>query len=95
MFLHVTEARYINNYQVELRFNNGRQGIADLTSALNGPMFEPLKDLAEFAKIRVDAELETVVWPNGADFAPEYLYYQAFKNDAELQEQFEQWGYIA
>jgi hypothetical protein len=42
-------------------------------------VFEPLKDVAEFAKLRADPELSTLVWPNGADFAPEFLYEQAQK----------------
>lgn len=37
-------------------------------------MFEPLKDQARFAEFALDKELETIVWPNGADFAPEFLY---------------------
>ncbi|MBL4911207.1 MAG: DUF2442 domain-containing protein [Alteromonadaceae bacterium] len=36
-------------------------------------MFEPLKNISVFSKVAVDPELETVVWPNGADLAPEYL----------------------
>ena len=43
----------------------------------------------------IDEELETIVWPNGADLAPEYVYFQAFKEDPDLQSQFKQWGYIA
>jgi hypothetical protein len=88
MFLHATEARHLNNYEIELCFNDARKGVADLSSTLHGTMFEPLRDLQEVAKLCVDAELETVAWPNGADLAPEHSYYQAFKDDAELQEQF-------
>jgi hypothetical protein len=40
-------------------------------------MFEPLKDKKLFDQATVDAELETVTWPNGADIAPEFLYQQA------------------
>jgi hypothetical protein len=53
------------------------------------------KDKSFFAQVRVDKELETITWPNGADFAPEYLYFQAFKNEPELQGKFKEWGYIA
>ncbi len=94
MFLHVTNARYVDGYKVEVSFNNGRKGVADLTDALKGPMFEPLKNKLEFSTLTVDKELETIVWPNGADLAPEYIYFQAFKNDPELRSQFKQWGYI-
>ena len=94
MFLHVTEARYLNAFRIEVAFNNGKKGIADLTEALKGPVFEPLKNPQQFARFQVDPELETIVWENGADLAPEYIYYQAFKEDAALQALFQQWGYV-
>jgi hypothetical protein len=95
MFLHVTGAKYLGGYKVELSFNDGRHGIADLADALTGPVFEPLKDESRFSDFRVDEELETIVWSTGADMAPEYLYFQAFKGNPELQEQFKRWGYVA
>ena len=57
-------------------------------------MFGSLKDPEVFRKFRVDEELQTIVWPNGADLAPEYIYYQAFREDPELQVTFRKWGYI-
>jgi uncharacterized protein DUF2442 len=95
MFLHVTNARYVEDYKIEVSFNNGRKGVADLCEALKGFMFEPLKDKSLFSSFTIDKDLETIVWPNGADLAPEYIYFQAFKNKPELQLQFKQWGYIA
>jgi len=94
MFLHVTDAKYLTDYKVEVTFNNGRKGIADLSDALKGTMFEPLKNKSEFSRLVVDKELDTIVWSTGADLAPEYIYFQAFKNEAELQPQFKQWGYL-
>jgi hypothetical protein len=41
---------------------------------LYGEIFEPLKDKKVFAQVRVYLEFRTLVWPNGADFAPEFLY---------------------
>ncbi len=95
MFLHVSDARYLDGYKVEVLFSDGRKGVADLASALEGPAFERLQDLSVFAQLRVDQDLDTIVWPNGVDLAPEFLYFQAFKNIPELQAQFKQWGYIA
>ncbi|TLU85782.1 MAG: DUF2442 domain-containing protein [Chlorobium sp.] len=94
MFLHVTNARYLGDYKIKVVFNNGREGVADLADALKGPVFRPLADTSTFSSFIVDKELETLVWPNGADLAPEYIYYQAFKNDADLKPQFREWGYI-
>ena len=94
MFLHVKDARYLGDYRVKVVFNNGREGVADLADALNGPVFESLMDTSNFSAFVVDKELETLVWPNGADLAPEYIYYQAFKSEPELQPQFIRWGYV-
>lgn len=94
MFIHVTHAKHLDEYKIEVVFNDGRKGIADLAAVLVGSIFEPLKDVSLFSQLRVDEELETVVWPNGADLAPEYIYFQAFKNDPNLQSTFIQWGYI-
>ncbi len=95
MSLHVTNAKYIEDYKIKVSFNDGRNGVADLTDALHGSMFEALKNISEFANFEVDDELETIVWANGADLAPEYIYFKAFQNEPALQSQFEQWGYVA
>lgn len=94
MFLHVISAEYLEDYKIAVSFNNGRKGVADLSGALKGLVFEPLKDKSVFSSFVVDEELETIVWPNGADLAPEYIYFQAFKDDPELQSQFRKWGYV-
>jgi hypothetical protein len=94
MFLHVRRARYLDAFNVELLFNDDRLGVADLSEALRGSVFDPLRDRQLFAQLRVDDELQTVVWPNGADLAPEYLYFLAFRHEPALQEQFRQWGYL-
>ena len=46
----------------------------DLETELEGEVFEPLKDVAYFQQFSVHPDLHTVIWPNGADFAPEFLY---------------------
>ncbi len=94
MILHVTEAKYVENFKIELSFNNGKSGVVDLSDSLKGPVFEQLKEKSEFSKLKLDKELHTIVWPNGADLAPEYLYYKAFKTQPDLQRQFKEWGYI-
>ena len=71
--LHVKSARHIEDYKIWVSFDDGTEGEIDLEEGLYGPVFEPLKQIDAFAKLSVDPELETVVWPNGADLAPEYL----------------------
>ncbi len=95
MFLHVIKAKYLKDYQIKVSFNDGETGIVDLSESLSGSVFEPLKDLKLFSQLKLDDELDTIVWPNGVDFAPEYLYFQAFKNKPELQDKFKKWGYVA
>jgi len=74
MFLHVLEAKYLHDYVIWLRFNDGAEGEIDLKDELWGDMFEPLKEAEKFKRFRVDPELGTIVWENGADLAPEFLY---------------------
>ena len=70
----VLEARHVARYVVWLRFRDGSSGEIDLSSVLKGPVFEPLHDINYFRRLVVDPELRTIVWPNGADFAPEFLH---------------------
>jgi hypothetical protein len=77
MDYHVLEARYVAGHTIWLRFRDGTIGEVDLASALEGPVFAPLKDVAFFREFRIDPEFHTLVWPNGADMAPEYLHDQA------------------
>lgn len=67
----VTTARALGGFRVWLRFDDGLEGELDLAAELWGPVFEPLLDPALFGKFRVE---RTLVWPNGADFAPEFLH---------------------
>ena len=70
----VTEAKYSGDYKIWLRFSDGTEGEINLEKELWGEVFEPLKEKNVFSAFSVDPELNTIVWPNGADFAPEYLY---------------------
>jgi hypothetical protein len=70
----VVEARYVDGYRIWLRFEDGTQGEIDFSDELDGEIFEPLNDLEYFKRFRVMTEGASIEWPNGADFAPEYLY---------------------
>lgn len=73
MILHVVEAKYERDYVIRLKFNDGAEGFVDLADELYGEVFAPLKDKEKFRAFTVDPELKTIVWENGADFAPEFL----------------------
>lgn len=68
----VIRARYEGGFSLHVTFNDNLQGTVDLQSWLEGPIFEPLKDRSYFQRFFLDGG--TVVWPNGADIAPETLY---------------------
>ena len=71
MFMHVTQAKYIEDYRVWLAFNDGAEGEIDLATELHGEVFEPLKDKIFFKSFSLEGH--TLSWNNGADFAPEFL----------------------
>lgn len=70
----VKSAAYIDGYRVELLFTDGQTGVVNLEPLLWGEIFQPLHELSAFCRFTVDAELGTIVWPNGADIAPDTLY---------------------
>jgi hypothetical protein len=82
---YVTSVRYISGYIVELTFSDGAKGQVDLSGELYGRLFEPLKDVNEFRKVRVEPDLSTIVWPNGADIAPDYIYDLMIAQQHELE----------
>jgi hypothetical protein len=71
--LHVKQAKHRKDFEIWVSFDDGTSGVVDLGGKLKGPVFEPLNDPEYFARLSVDPELDTIVWPNGADLAPEFL----------------------
>ena len=71
----VSSVKPLEKFKVLLEFTNGEQKTVDLEPFLRGPIFEPLKpDPKRFRAVRVDEELGTIVWDNGADIDPDVLY---------------------
>jgi len=67
----VVEVRALDGYRVYLRFGDGAEGVVDVSRRVPfDGVFEPLRDPEYFRRVRVDAELGTIVWPNGADLDP-------------------------
>lgn len=71
MFLHVEKATYLDGHRVRLAFNDGSTGVVDLSGELTGEVFMPLKNPEYFGSFTLSGY--TLSWPNGADFAPEFL----------------------
>ena len=74
MFLNVTRVRHLQPNELEVEFSDGLVKKFDLSKELCGEAFEPLKDPELFKQVAVKEETNTIEWPNGADFAPEFLY---------------------
>lgn len=68
----VIGAEYRGGHRIRLTFNDNSERTIDFRQWLDGPIFEPLKDAEYFQRFFIDGG--TVVWPNGADIAPETLY---------------------
>jgi len=74
MILHILQVDVAGPHSLHLRFSDGTYKTVDVQPLLQGPVFAPLHDPAYFARVVVDPVCGTVVWPNGADFAPEALH---------------------
>jgi len=74
MIPRIIEANYVRDYTIYIYFSDGSEGEVDLSHELEGEIFTPLRDIDYFKNFTVNRELHTIVWPNDADFAPEFLY---------------------
>ena len=70
----VVSARYLGDYRVWIKFDNGREGLIDLEDDLWGDEHEALRDRVLFSELYVDPGRATLAWDNGSDFSPDYLY---------------------
>ncbi|HYP24043.1 MAG TPA: DUF2442 domain-containing protein [Actinomycetota bacterium] len=77
----VVEVMPLGGYRVALVFSDGHRAERDLGPYLVGPVFEPVRDPDYFRRVRVDAQSGTIVWPNGADLAPDSLRMQPAPRD--------------
>ena len=68
----VIHAKYRDKFRIRLTFNDGTAETVDFSPWLEGPIFEPLREVTYFRRFFIDAG--TISWPNGADIAPETLY---------------------
>jgi len=72
--IRVTNFELVDTYSLLLTFSDGTRKRVNLRDWLYGPVFEPLRDPDSFSQVRIEEGGETISWPNGADFAPEFLY---------------------
>ena len=72
--VHVTAVEVVGDHRLRLSFEDGADGVVDLSEWEWRGVFEPVADPDYFREVELDAELGTIVWPNGADIAPETLH---------------------
>lgn len=70
----VSSFRMVDDYQLAVTFDDETEQVIDFRPVLAGQMLGPLRDLTLFNQVQVDAEVRTLVWPNGADFDPATLH---------------------
>jgi len=70
----ITAVRYDSAFRLHLQFEDGLWRVVDLESYLDGEMFAPLKDVFRFRTAHLNSDIDTVVWENGADMSPDFLY---------------------
>ena len=71
----IKDAEYVEDYKIHVTFSNGESGIIDLKEVIYNdkrPVFSELVDITKFRQFKVD--FDTIVWKNGLDLAPEFLY---------------------
>lgn len=78
MYFNIVTANYIEGYKLEIIFENGRKGIADLQGyAKKGGVFSRFSNLEYFKQFYINKELGALCWPDNLDIAPETLYHTA------------------
>lgn len=70
----VKDVKYLSDYKLQLTFEDGSVRQVDLATRLDGEVFEPLKEMGHFKTVCLNSDLDTIVWNNGADMSPDFLY---------------------
>jgi hypothetical protein len=70
----VTTLEHLEPYTLRVGFDDGTGQVIYFLPVLAGDIYGPLRDLTVFNQVRIDPEVHTLVWPNGADFDPETLH---------------------
>jgi len=83
----------VSPYTLRVRFDDGTEQTIDFRPVLAGELYGPLRDLSLFNQVRIDPEVHTLAWPNGADFDPATLHDWP-RQVAALKARAEQWDSI-
>ena len=69
----VSSFTFRSTYTLDIHFDDGISVTIDFEPILHGELFGPLREPSFFKRARIDPEVCTIVWPNGADFDPALL----------------------
>ena len=61
-------------YTLRVTFDDTTTQVIDFSPILEGEIYGPLRDASLFNQVQLDPEVQTLVWPNGADFDPATLH---------------------
>jgi hypothetical protein len=64
----------VSVHTLRVRFDDGTEQVINFQPVLAGELYRPLRDLSLFNQVKIDPEVHTLVWPNGADFDPATLH---------------------
>jgi hypothetical protein len=72
----VTHVKYLNHHNLEIGFSNGFVGVVNIDEIVSNydGVFQPLSDPTYFSQVRLETDIGSICWPNGADLCPDVLY---------------------
>lgn len=89
----VTSFQIVGAYKLQITFHDRTEQTIDFEPILAGELYRPLRDLHLFNQVRIDPEVHTLVWPNGADFDPATLHDWPHRKEA-LTELAKRWDLL-
>jgi hypothetical protein len=87
----ITNFKIVGPYTLHITFADNSEQVINFEPVLHGYYYDPLRDLDFFNQVRLDPEVCTLVWPNGADFDPATLYNWYQGDGAELAQRTTHW----
>jgi len=91
LMINVTDFVIVGPYTLRITFDNGGERTINFAPMLAGYYYAPLRALDFFNQVRLDPEVHTLVWPNGADFDPATLYHWDQEEGVELAQRAAYW----
>lgn len=70
----VKKVKYIESYKLAITFEDDKKKMVDLSEHIGNGIFKKLRDISYFKTVKFDEDLDTIVWDNGADISPDFLY---------------------